>query len=60
MNFTDGLDGLAAGSSVMVLGTYVAIGFFQFRNACWTVLSDSSPTKPAATAGQLADPLGAG
>ena len=35
VNFTDGLDGLAAGSSVMVLGTYVAIGFFQFRNACW-------------------------
>jgi phospho-N-acetylmuramoyl-pentapeptide-transferase len=35
VNFTDGLDGLAAGSSVMVLGSYVAICFFQFRNACW-------------------------
>ncbi len=35
VNFTDGLDGLAAGSSVMVLGTYVAIGFFQFRNSCF-------------------------
>jgi len=34
-NLTDGLDGLAAGSSVMVLGGYVAICFFQFRNACW-------------------------
>ena len=42
VNFTDGLDGLAAGSSVMVLGTYVAIGFFQFRNACWTPLSDAA------------------
>ena len=42
VNFTDGLDGLAAGSSVMVLGTYVAIGFFQFRNACWSVLSDAA------------------
>jgi phospho-N-acetylmuramoyl-pentapeptide-transferase len=34
VNFTDGLDGLAAGSSVMVLGSYVAISFFQFRNDC--------------------------
>ena len=34
VNFTDGLDGLAAGSSVMVLGSYVAICFFQFRNTC--------------------------
>ena len=35
VNFTDGLDGLAAGSSVMVLGSYVVIGFFQFRNSCY-------------------------
>lgn len=34
VNFTDGLDGLAAGSAVMVLGSYVAICFFQFRNLC--------------------------
>ena len=34
VNFTDGLDGLAAGSAVMVLGTYVVIGFVQFRNYC--------------------------
>jgi len=34
VNFTDGLDGLCAGSSVMVLGTYVFICFFQFRNSC--------------------------
>ena len=34
VNFTDGLDGLAAGSSVMVLGTYVVICFCQFRNSC--------------------------
>ncbi|GGM11560.1 phospho-N-acetylmuramoyl-pentapeptide-transferase [Nakamurella endophytica] len=35
VNFTDGLDGLAAGTTVMALGTYVFIGFYQFRNACW-------------------------
>lgn len=34
VNFTDGLDGLAAGSSVMVFGSYVVITFYQFRNAC--------------------------
>ncbi|NNG36053.1 phospho-N-acetylmuramoyl-pentapeptide-transferase [Nakamurella aerolata] len=34
VNFTDGLDGLAAGSSVMVLGSYVFVAFFQFRNSC--------------------------
>jgi phospho-N-acetylmuramoyl-pentapeptide-transferase len=34
VNLTDGLDGLAAGSSVMVFGTYVIISFYQFRNAC--------------------------
>ncbi len=42
VNFTDGLDGLAAGSSVMVLGTYVVIAFFQFRNSCFSVLSEAA------------------
>ena len=34
VNFTDGLDGLAAGSSSMAIGTYVVICFVQFRNSC--------------------------
>ncbi|WP_018684562.1 phospho-N-acetylmuramoyl-pentapeptide-transferase [Actinokineospora enzanensis] len=34
VNFTDGLDGLAGGSSAMVLGTYVVIGFWQFSHDC--------------------------
>jgi phospho-N-acetylmuramoyl-pentapeptide-transferase len=34
VNLTDGLDGLAAGSAIMVFGAYVAIGFWQFRNSC--------------------------
>lgn len=53
VNFTDGLDGLAAGSSVMVLGSYVVIMFFQFRNSCSLHLS-------AAAAGgcyEVRDPL---
>ena len=34
VNLTDGLDGLAAGTSAMVLASYVIIGFWQFRNSC--------------------------
>lgn len=34
MNLTDGLDGLATGSSVMVFGAYVVIAFWQFGNSC--------------------------
>ncbi|HEX5495761.1 MAG TPA: phospho-N-acetylmuramoyl-pentapeptide-transferase [Mycobacteriales bacterium] len=33
-NFTDGLDGLLAGSAVMVFGVYVVISFYEFRNTC--------------------------
>ena len=36
VNFTDGLDGLAAGSMAMVSAAYVLITFWQFRNACAT------------------------
>ncbi|WP_156756853.1 phospho-N-acetylmuramoyl-pentapeptide-transferase [Actinokineospora pegani] len=37
VNFTDGLDGLAGGSSAMVLGTYVVIAFWQFSHDCGRV-----------------------
>ena len=36
VNFTDGLDGLAAGCMAMVSAAYVLITFWQFRNACAT------------------------
>ncbi|OBJ25168.1 phospho-N-acetylmuramoyl-pentapeptide-transferase [Mycobacterium colombiense] len=36
VNFTDGLDGLAAGSMAMVTAAYVLITFWQYRNACVT------------------------
>lgn len=54
VNFTDGLDGLAAGSSVMVLGSYVAICFFQFRNACW---GDGLNAAAQQSCYQVRDPL---
>jgi len=34
LNLTDGLDGLATGSSVMVFGAYVIISFWQFGHLC--------------------------
>jgi phospho-N-acetylmuramoyl-pentapeptide-transferase len=37
VNLTDGLDGLAAGTSAMVLATYVIISFWQFRYTCAAV-----------------------
>ncbi len=32
VNLTDGLDGLATGTSVMVIGTYTVIAFWQYRH----------------------------
>lgn len=39
VNFTDGLDGLAAGSGAMVLVTYIIICFFQFTHSCSNAVS---------------------
>jgi phospho-N-acetylmuramoyl-pentapeptide-transferase len=38
VNLTDGLDGLATGASILVLGAYVLIGNWQWRNDCTTDL----------------------
>ncbi len=34
VNLTDGLDGLASGTAVMVFGAYVIIAFWQFGHSC--------------------------
>ena len=34
VNLTDGLDGLAAGTTALVMGAYTFITFWQFRNSC--------------------------
>lgn len=34
VNLTDGLDGLAAGSTILVLAAYVFVAFWQFRHTC--------------------------
>jgi phospho-N-acetylmuramoyl-pentapeptide-transferase len=50
VNFTDGLDGLAAGSSAMVLASYVVISFWMFRYQC-------SPHSSIAGCYYVRDPL---
>ena len=50
VNFTDGLDGLAGGSSAMVFGTYVVITFWQFRYNC-------GDTDPSVGCYDVRDPL---
>ena len=44
VNLTDGLDGLAAGCSAMVFGSYVIISFWQFGHDCGTALVDGCYT----------------
>ncbi|MEF3405004.1 phospho-N-acetylmuramoyl-pentapeptide-transferase [Agromyces sp. CCNWLW203] len=34
VNVTDGLDGLAGGASILAIGSFVIIGFWQFNQAC--------------------------
>ena len=41
VNLTDGLDGLAAGTSILVCSAYVFISFWQFRHTCVLLQSAS-------------------
>jgi phospho-N-acetylmuramoyl-pentapeptide-transferase len=51
VNLTDGLDGLATGSSVMVFASYVLIGIWQFNQNC------ADPTVVATKCYEVRDPL---
>ncbi|MEY4078278.1 MAG: hypothetical protein RIS80_47 [Actinomycetota bacterium] len=42
VNIADGLDGLATGSSIMAIGAYVVIGFWQFNQSCSNVVENLS------------------
>jgi phospho-N-acetylmuramoyl-pentapeptide-transferase len=41
VNLTDGMDGLASGSTVLVASAYVVIAFWEFRHMCATPPVDS-------------------
>lgn len=49
VNLTDGLDGLASGSTALVMGAYTVITFWQYLNSCGTA------AEPACY--QVRDPL---
>ncbi|HEY8532821.1 MAG TPA: phospho-N-acetylmuramoyl-pentapeptide-transferase [Micromonospora sp.] len=51
VNLTDGLDGLATGTSVMVLGAYALIAFWQYRHWC------ADPNYPLKYCYAVRDPL---
>jgi len=42
VNLTDGLDGLASGSSVMVFAAYIVISFWMFTNSCGSARASAS------------------
>jgi phospho-N-acetylmuramoyl-pentapeptide-transferase len=50
VNIADGLDGLATGSTIMAIGAYAVIGFWQFNQAC-------DPSALVAQCYQTRDPL---
>ncbi len=53
VNLTDGLDGLATGASVMVLGAYSFIAFWQYRHWC----GDLNYARPGNYCYEVRDPL---
>jgi len=40
VNIADGLDGLAIGASIMAIGAYAVIGFWQFNQSCSRVIEN--------------------
>jgi phospho-N-acetylmuramoyl-pentapeptide-transferase len=40
VNIADGLDGLAIGASIMAIGAYAVIGFWQFNQLCGTAVDN--------------------
>jgi phospho-N-acetylmuramoyl-pentapeptide-transferase len=51
VNIADGLDGLAIGASIMAIGAYAVIGFWQFNQSCGRVVEN------IASCYQVRDPL---
>jgi phospho-N-acetylmuramoyl-pentapeptide-transferase len=53
VNLTDGLDGLATGASILVLGSYSVIAFWQYRHWC----GDTDYARTAEYCYEVRDPL---
>ena len=57
VNVADGLDGLATGSSIFAIGSYVLIGFWQFVQSCAS-FSDPTVKNAVKCYADVRDPLG--
>ena len=57
VNVTDGLDGLAPGASILAIGSYIFIGFWQFNQSCF---SASTPQANLGACYTTNDPLSLG
>ncbi|WP_298227415.1 phospho-N-acetylmuramoyl-pentapeptide-transferase [Gryllotalpicola sp.] len=42
VNVTDGLDGLATGASILAIGAYLLIGFWQYNESCYNPRLESA------------------
>ena len=54
VNLTDGLDGLAPGASILAIGSFIFIGFWQFNQSCFSNTIDTDNLAGCYTS---ADPL---
>jgi phospho-N-acetylmuramoyl-pentapeptide-transferase len=59
VNLTDGMDGLASGSTVLVVSAYVVIAFWQFRHSCLAPPVNAPGCYPLEAAGSLDLAVGA-
>lgn len=41
VNLADGLDGLAAGASIMTAGSYIVIGYVKSTHSCWSATTST-------------------
>lgn len=57
VNVTDGLDGLASGASILAIGSYIIIGFWQFNQSCFSQLSKSIDSGNMYKCYDVRDPL---
>jgi phospho-N-acetylmuramoyl-pentapeptide-transferase len=57
VNVADGLDGLATGSSIFAIGSYILVGFWQFVQSCASFGGDSTAKNFVKCYADVRDPL---
>ena len=57
VNVADGLDGLATGSSIFAIGSYILIGFWQSQQSCALLLDDPAARNAFKCYADVRDPF---